>query len=306
MIFTRSPRGLENSREFKGVELIIYTEGGRGESLTKEQLLAGEGSEHTDDAKFWRGLLSIVGPSTKARIVSVGDCKVLESLASDIINNDLAGVCVAIDRDYRDFWGPRFEDDRVIVTRRYSWESEMFSAEVIARALQSLIFFPVDYVALRVEIAEALFQLSKGLGRMVRCDQILVAAGSHFFVRKSPGCFFAIDSRNANLPTWDLQRIKAYLRKKRIDATGYFRLYTEVKIIPIDHAFGKTLHAASRRIARFFILQFNQKPPPDDYVNHFLMAGFLTVISNNEDVEASSYYEGALTRAAVKARIVLH
>ncbi|MBK0329532.1 hypothetical protein I5535_19910 [Rhodobacteraceae bacterium F11138] len=143
MTLTRTKSGLQNLHILKGVDLVVYTEGGEQRTFTKEEVLAGAGHQKSVDIRFWKQMFARFLPGKNVKFLSVGSCTSLNKIALDIAEGDLKNVCVAMDRDYSAFWGNRVEHRQIVRTRTYSWENELFQTDVVFRAFEQLVMGPI-------------------------------------------------------------------------------------------------------------------------------------------------------------------
>jgi len=304
MSFTRSPKGLENTRNFKGVDIIVYTEGGDGRQLTKEEIVLGGGQPDTDDAKFWQGVIAGVRPGIKAKVLSVGDCKVVESIAENIVENDLKGLFVAYDRDYKDFFGPDYRDERVVLSYGYSWESDLFDEKTILGCLESIVIRGFDRQEMSKKVHDFSTNVLNGLQYVIRCDQVFVVLGGQLFDRGRPGSILVHDAQSKNPPAVDKERLIKNItkKKKQLNAKGVFLVNRTTKIDPCRHAFGKFLLHVARRIIRCILREINQTAAmADSYLDHFLMEAFHSIISSRDKHHLIDYYNQVVGRAVDRA-----
>jgi len=132
MSLQRSASGLANLKLFFKVDQIVYCEG--GDSLTAEAIGQGQGDDETLDVHFWQLIFANFGSERKTHFKSVGSKQTLMQLADLIIKHDIPSVFICMDRDHDFLCGRQRQDHRVIYTRGYSWENDVFDPEVIRRA----------------------------------------------------------------------------------------------------------------------------------------------------------------------------
>lgn len=65
MTLTRTNSGLQNLHILKGVDLIVYTEGGEQRTFTEEEILAGGGHQKSVDIRFWKRMFARFLPEKK-------------------------------------------------------------------------------------------------------------------------------------------------------------------------------------------------------------------------------------------------
>lgn len=292
MTLTRSKSGLQNLHILKGVDLIVYTEGGEHKAFTKEDILAGEGHQKSVDIRFWKRMFARYLPEKEVKILAVGSCNTLNQIASDISDGNLKSVCVAMDSDYSTFWGKNVEHRQVVRTRTYSWENELFQTDVVFRAFEKLVIDDFNEADTRKIIDDARHTLLNQLKHLLRADLVLVAANKSLFCRKQPASCFKHIMRPLAPPEIDCVRMKARLRNQRADI-GKFNLVNRPSAAEIDTArdiFGKPLLIASIRILQYLILKAGQQPMPNDYLQRFLLEAFFVWMADNPQAEVAKSY----------------
>ena len=294
MTLTRTKSGLQNMHILMGVEMIVYTEGGEGKTYTKEEVYAGEGHEISADIRFWKGMFAHYLPQKKVKLLAVGSCETLNKIALDISEFDLQNVCVAMDKDYSVFWGNYVEHQRVVRTRTYSWENEIFQTDIIFEAFRSLAIDNFKELETRIIIDDTRNILCGQLRHLLRADLVLVAANKSLFCRRKPeSCFEPVDQHKAP-PKIDCARMKRHLRSQKADIKG-FRLINRPNAVGIDTVrdiFGKPLLIASIKILQHLIRIANQKSIPNDYLKKFLLQAFHSWIADNPETETAKFYAG--------------
>lgn len=292
MTLIRTKSGLQNLHILKGVEMIVYTEGGEQKTFTKEEVLMGEGHPKSADIRFWRKMFTHHLPNKKVKILSVGSCNTLEQIALDISIGELENVCVAMDRDYSSFWGNHANHRKVVRTRTYSWENEIFQSEIVFRAFEKLVIEDFSEADTRKIIDDSRQTILNQLKHLFRADLVLVAANKSLFCRKQPASCFKHMKRPVAPPEIDCARMRARLRSQRVDI-GSFNLVHRPSAAEIDTArdiFGKPLLVASIRVLQHLILKAGQKSMPNDYLEKFLVDAFFVWMAVNPEAEVTKFY----------------
>lgn len=292
MTLTRTKSGLQNLHILKGVDLVVYTEGGEQKTFTKEEIIAGAGHQKSVDIRFWKKMFAHHLPGKEIKILSVGSCTTLNKIASDVSTGNLKNVCVAMDRDYSVFWRNHVEHRQVVRTRTYSWENELFQTDIVFRAFEQLVIDDFNEADTRKIISDARQTLLSQLRHLLRADLVLVAANKSLFCRKQPASCFKHMNRPLAPPEIDCARMKARLRDQRADI-GSFNLVHRPSTAEIDTArdiYGKPLLVASIRILQHLILKSGQKLMPNDYLEKFLLEAFFVWIADNPEAEVAKSY----------------
>ncbi len=195
MNFERSRQGQENRASFYGVDYVCYVEGGGG------------ASDDSDDVVFWSIVFSTLRPDLKVHFLARGGKPELEARARDVIEKDLNAVLVAMDSDYDELLGEKILDRRVLYTFGYSWENDLFSADVIREILSfkcrprplpqdDLLFFENHFDI-----------LVRQLKWPVRADYYALVSRSSVLPRNSPGRIFA-RCEQTNMPIVKLEEVR--------------------------------------------------------------------------------------------------
>lgn len=147
MNVTRTPAGISNEHLFHKSEAVVYVEGGKS--------FKGSVPAASTDLLFWRSLFDLF---------AVGHClhfkprcgkQELLPIADGIANGSLTAVVVCMDRDHDHVRGLR-QHPRVLYTFGYSWENDVWSAEVIEEAFYMLCGVDRSGFAVRADIDRTL------------------------------------------------------------------------------------------------------------------------------------------------------
>lgn len=126
MTFERTREGQKNRSLFYDVDFVCYVEGE-------------DGADHGDDIYFWSSIFRSVWPNRSVAFLCRGGKPQLESLARDVIKDNVESVAVAMDADYsRFFAGKIIDDPRVMYTYGYSWENDVYTPEATILAHRAL------------------------------------------------------------------------------------------------------------------------------------------------------------------------
>jgi hypothetical protein len=303
MTLTRTKSGLQNLHILKRVELIVYTEGGGSKTLTKEEVLEGGGHDKSDDIRFWSEMFSQLNSNLSVKLLAVGSCETLKQIASEITSGNLNNVCVVMDRDYSNFWDSVIMHNRVIYTRTYSWENELFQTDVILKAFENLALETFDPVATKELIDETRNSILRQIKHFMKADLVLVAANHSLFDRKSPASCFKHTKKSNRPPEIDQNRLRKLLKSKKSDIRGT-RLIHRHNLSSIDVArdvYGKPLLVASVRILQYLLHEAGQKPIPNDYLEKFLLTAFFDWLQENPTSDIAMHYKHQLTQIDIAA-----
>lgn len=141
MSFVRSASGLKNFRLFKGVDWIIYSEGGARQILI-DDALKNIPSERCSDALFWTTVVKAVRPDMNFTVKCVGSKTT--ALEIDRKGGGAIGVAVAIDRDFDGMFTRSCKLNRGLRSWGYSWENCAFSDDAYRQWVRDTYSFDVN------------------------------------------------------------------------------------------------------------------------------------------------------------------
>ena len=296
MTLKRTPSGLKNLSIFKGVNLIVYTEGGDERTLSKAEVLEGQAYENSDDIKFWKQLFQMYLPNIEVKVLAVGNSNTLKEIASEIVAANISNVCVAMDRDYSNYWGEILQHRAIVYTRTYSWENELFQPDVILGAFKKAAIEQFDEAAVRQDIEREVKTILKELRHFLKADIVLVAAKSSFFCRntKKTGACFINTKKISNPLRVDNVRMRTLLQKKKKTIPGFRLINNNIEIDTGRDMYGKPLLFAARRILQVLISNANQPSLHNNYLDSFLLNSFFEWLGANYYSGISQTYSVAL------------
>lgn len=129
MSFERTSNGISNAHLFHSVDFVVYVEGKYEES--NNDLVS-------YDQYFWRSIAETVSPDIKFKFISRGSKLALLPIANEIITGQISNTLVAFDRDYDFECENHFLHPRVIYTRGYSWENDVWNSSGIMHLVDEL------------------------------------------------------------------------------------------------------------------------------------------------------------------------
>ncbi len=289
MIFTRTNQGLSNLKLFKGVDIVIFCEGGGPLSVSSEDALSGKHFKFSDDIRFWRPLFARLRPGLGVSFRAVGTKDTLKAIARRLTCGTISGVCVVMDRDFDELFEGLILHHRVLYTHKYSWESDLLETRVILHAFQRIAISEVSNRTLERQIRPVISKLFAELRHFVRADVILSAAGRPLFPRKNP---VSVLGRRHRLqpPALDIPDVKNRLAKHHAKIKGFFLIRPLASVSERKHCFGKLCLAAAIQILHY--LNDRQKQPSlaNVYCKKFLVQGCHTWIEEKPGSATARYY----------------
>jgi hypothetical protein len=233
--FKRTRSGLSNQHLFYRVDFIVFVEGGC-ESYTKEQIISGFFHEETDDIIYWKNVFGCYLGSKKMKFKSVGSKSTIKEIAEDIVNDRIAAVVVAMDSEFDEVLERRIIHPKVVYTYGYSYENDVWNANVVKAVIEELIATDIDGRL----IDKHFIAFWRAIRIAIYADSYLFSKGSSFFPRKS-GFLFFLEFRADKIPL--IRRTKILNRLSGIDISkGTFYTYgRRHNIYPQKHCFGHLL-----------------------------------------------------------------
>lgn len=171
-MFTRTSVGIDSEYLFHDVDFVVYCEG---------KAVEGEGSSL--DEVFWERVFTASGKSVHCK--SMGSKSVVAPFARKVVDEGIANVVVAMDRDYDDLRNQLIDHPQVFYTYGYSWESDVILDFQFTPAL-SLFATTNRRQAIRTEFAVFRDSLSQKLRRICALDYKYIGHNGKLFNRQSP------------------------------------------------------------------------------------------------------------------------
>lgn len=130
----RTRSGLQNSHLFYDVDYVVYVEGG---TLSRKEQDSGN---HTGslDVTFWKTLFEWFSGSTTYKFKARGSKTQLLPIADDVEAHDTPNIVVAMDRDFDFHTGRLRKHPRIIYTRGYSWENDVWDLDGLLRIIENV------------------------------------------------------------------------------------------------------------------------------------------------------------------------
>ena len=136
--FTRTASGINNSRHFYNVDIILYCEGGDGDYNIND-VLSNKYCDNSNDILFWEKVFNEFKPNIKVKIKSIGSNTVVNDMKIHILNNNISHNYVAIDRDYKHMDTSTNSISHIeLVTYGYSWENDVWNIGSALKIYQTL------------------------------------------------------------------------------------------------------------------------------------------------------------------------
>lgn len=129
MKFLRTNSGISSRNVFSNVDFMVYSEGGDpGRTCS-------DGSIWAIDAVFWRNVFRRFLPAIRVKICCLGSKSNVMPYAEKVFKDSVNNTIVVMDRDHDAHCRRVIEHPRVLYTRGYSWENDVFRPEIVISLL---------------------------------------------------------------------------------------------------------------------------------------------------------------------------
>ena len=296
MSFRRTSQGLSNLHLFVGVDLVVFTEGGP-RTISKENAILGDFEASAMDIVFWRELFRCVRSDLNVDFRALGSKNTLIEIARDVIHDEISSVCVVMDRDYDSHFSSLLKSPNVVYTRGYSWENDLYNAELIENVFFEIALVSRNTVKVKKSIHNTMKSAVSDLRWLTYADALLCIGGSALFDRKNAE---SAVSHGTQLPHIRREWLTAELRKKRYEI-GKFRLWKRfVKLNPKRDCYGKVLFMLAYKILFCLINSHTNLPSlPKHYANVLMIKGFSDWLAAHPTSLPYRYYSGRLAKLVV-------
>jgi len=129
MSHRRTASGISNLSLFHNASGTVYVEG--GDSLTSTEIKTGKYNVRSYDILFWELVFSLFRPDRKYHFKALGSKTTLSSIMSGIEEGTIRRTVVCADRDFDHINGRKSKSSEVLYTHGYSWENDVWSANVV-------------------------------------------------------------------------------------------------------------------------------------------------------------------------------
>ena len=163
MNFVRSSYGLSNLHVFKGVDFVVFTEGGDGGSLTLREACQGKHYKKSQDISFWRKMFLTFRPDLKIDYRALGGKPLVRHIAHKIACGEVKNVCVAMDCDHDRLFCIDIKHQNILYTRLYSWRVNCLIVALYSIVWHVCVMNWKEFLLLRLLLRELLIDLGRTL-----------------------------------------------------------------------------------------------------------------------------------------------
>ncbi len=179
MSFTRTSNGLANQCLFYNVDAVVFTEGGNM-SWSIEDIYSKEYNEKAIDIIFWRKLFNRFTNDLNLKFKAVGSKTTVNAIALEIESHQITTVIAAMDSEFDELYNKKINNPNVLYTRGYSWENDVWNADITVSILEDLSGEQVDKKIVNDSIEQFHSEIVEG----VYADAMLFGTDSSFLPRK--------------------------------------------------------------------------------------------------------------------------
>jgi hypothetical protein len=264
MRFRRTSTGLSNLHLFLRVNAVVFVEGGTSFSL--DQVLAGAYESESIDILFWQNMFLHFQPTKKLQFRAIGSKTTLSSIAEEVVNGKTTHVYVAMDRDHDNSRGSLKSGPGVLHTFGYSWENDVWNAEVIEAMFYTLCPVCRSGAAVKAEIDSCFDQFTREIRWAVYADILLSHYDLSLLPREKPESVLTIAAKGR--PSLNRGRVHSLIRKvkgKRAERISLGRRFT---FDPASDCVGHVLGAFGYRLLVYLLKSFSGIPSLPKHYAH--------------------------------------
>lgn len=181
--FNRSYHGQSNQSAFSNTDLTAYTEGGK-KSYTIIQIENGQFSSTSVDIDFWKTILKIHGCEKKIHFKAIGSKTSGDEITERIISGKINNTLIFKDKDLDHYLEKYISHPKVIYTKGYSWENDVFTQKNIIDLINEYIFDDIP-IESKTKIENSFQNLEKIGFKLIRLEVIFRKHGIRFLTNVS-------------------------------------------------------------------------------------------------------------------------
>jgi hypothetical protein len=227
---TRTAAGISNEHLFYGSEATVYVEGGDSKRPAAV--------DASVDILFWRGIFEAFAAGRQFHFKAKGGKQTLLQIVNQLENGAVKAVIVCLDRDLDHVRGLRTVPG-VIYTWGYSWENDVWSADVVEDVFYILCGVDRNQAEVRAQIGEGLRHFSCALRWAVRADVLMAACGRAIVPR---GNFKCVIPPDRGWPTIDRTFLRSCVRAARAETSAVIhKLPSGMDVAVLQDVYGHLL-----------------------------------------------------------------
>lgn len=287
MSFTRTKSGINNSNLFFDSEIIVYTEGG-AKSYSFEDVQSGKFNKYSVDIKFWSNIFNKYQFSKKVKFKALGSKTSANKICEMIVNGDVSNTCVTRDSDLDDFTGQKFDSPYILYTRGYSWENDVYQAELVKDQAKSLVMgseIPLEFLACIDDAYKNVSHLSK---RLLKLELIFRSSGIKLITSCNGERF--ISKKSA--PTLRLDQVKSLIKEKKEGLNRPVKIEADLDdICTTSFTYGKLLEDLALSLITYI---YKKQTKKNTLQKDIIIFSMIERFCNRIDTDQDLYYKALI------------
>ncbi|MCG8090566.1 MAG: hypothetical protein JAY62_12515 [Candidatus Thiodiazotropha endolucinida] len=285
MAFLRTESGLSNLRLFYDSEIVIFTEGGE-RSLSIADVEGGACNQSSIDAVFWRNVLRASGYDAQIEFRPVGSKSTLNIICQKILDGEIENVAIAADRDMDGVVGGVYQSPRIMYTKGYSWENDVFTKELTQKQIESMLLL-VNVPAQVQETIEDAYANFEVIGRHLARIEVLFRQQGVRFISECGGERFFNGKKSPYIDKGQIAKL--INEKKTLVQRPLVSPNPQLDLCPLMSNYGKLIKALSIAVITYVCRTFGDiKSIPIDMLTSSMLERFIRKI----EASADEYYTG--------------
>ena len=273
MAFKRTSSGIANQHLFHGVDLIVFVEGG-SKNYTKQEVDNNLFSKHSIDVAIWSKIFEGYMPDKSIKFKAVGSKTTIKEIAVDIIDNSIATVYAAMDKEFDEVNGNLIKHKNILYTFGYSWENDAWNSDLIKDLLSKLCHVPFDD-----QIVEDTFNsFVKEVKIGVYADGYQFSKGRSFFPRN--GHMRCVECNPKHRPSIKKAVIDTLIDDQGLKKSTLYGYGSRKAIITEKHCYGHLFGDFCRHIVHHFLTILGMGKVSSEIVRSMVMSQFNTHLPN--------------------------
>ena len=252
MSFTRTNSGISNTPLFLNADIIVYTEGG-SKSFSLQEVDEGKFNTKSVDIKFWNGLLKSNSYSKKVEFRALGSKTASKDICEKIMSGDIQNTVVVKDRDLDFDELTQFDSPKILFTKGYSWENDVFTKHSTIEHITSMSNMQELPGELATQIEQSYEHFKHIGGKLLRLE-IIFRTNNKKFITDVNGERFFNSKKSSNI---NKAALIAFINEKKNEVVRPARLTQDISsLCPIWNNYGKLLASLSLNIINYICKKY--------------------------------------------------
>ena len=245
MAFIRTKSGISNQHLFYQADFIVFVEGGN-HTYTIPEIEKNNYNEFSNDMLFWERIFAKFKKNKKIKFKAVGSKYTVCKIAEKIIKDNILTVYAAMDKDFDDILGNLKQHKNVIYTNGYSWENDVWNADLIKSIMKDLTAVTINEIDIDTLYNKFLKEIKIG----VYADGYQFSKGSSFFPRPS-GHMRIINCNSSFEPHLLKSEIEELIKNQGLKKSNLYAYGNRKSIKSKSHCYGHLFEDFCRHIILF-------------------------------------------------------